>query len=143
QAGASDRVADQERRRLIADVEKAGLRRDGGRWLTKASNAVMERLAGGREASMKELRDEIPALGGSLTQGEGRSWGGQVPVAPRVLTTLSAAGRIVRATNDGGWTTSRPRWAAMSDWLGHDLERPSASEGLATLVRRWLRAFGP
>jgi hypothetical protein len=143
QAGASERVADQERRRLIAEVEKAGLRRDGGRWLTKASNAVMDRLAGGREASMRELRDEIPVLDGLLTYGEGRSWGGQFPVAPRVLTTLSAAGRIVRATNDGGWTTSRPRWAAMSDWLGHDLERPTASEGLATLVRRWLHAFGP
>ena len=143
QAGASDRVADQERRRLIADVEKAGLHRNGGRWLAKASGAVMERLSDGREASMKELRDEIPSLEGSLTYGEGRSWGGQVSVGPRVLTTLSAAGRIVRATNDGGWTTSRPRWSLMSAWLGHDLEPPTAPEGVATLVRRWLQAFGP
>jgi hypothetical protein len=143
QAGASDRVADQERRRLIADVEKAGLHRDGGRWLAGASNAVMERLSDGSEASMTELRAEIPLLEGSLTYGEGRSWGGQTPVAPRVLTTLSAAGQIVRATNDGGWTTSRPRWSLMSAWLGDDLERPTAAEGVAMLVRRWLQAFGP
>ena len=38
QAGASDRVADTERRRLIRHVEQAGLRKDGARWLAKASS---------------------------------------------------------------------------------------------------------
>ena len=106
QAGASNRVADGERRRLIRDVEKAGLQRNGERWLTKAGEQVLAALSDGREATSSELRDEIPALEGSITYGEGKSWGGQVPVGPRVLTTLSAAGRIVRASNDGGWTTS-------------------------------------
>lgn len=41
---------------------------------------------------MRQLRDEIPLLEGSLTYGTGRTWGGQTPVAPRVLTTLSAGG---------------------------------------------------
>jgi hypothetical protein len=36
QAGASDRVAESERRRLVRDVEKAGLHKDGARWLAKA-----------------------------------------------------------------------------------------------------------
>lgn len=36
QAGASDRVADGERRRLIREVEEAGLHRDGARWLSQA-----------------------------------------------------------------------------------------------------------
>ena len=43
-------------------------------------------------------------LAGSITYGEGKSWGGQAPIGPRVLTILSAAGHIVRASNDGGWT---------------------------------------
>ncbi len=64
-------------------------------------------------------------------------------VGPRVLTTLSAAGRIVRASNDGAWITSRPRWAAMEAWLGEPLSPPPAREGVAGLVERWLRAFGP
>jgi hypothetical protein len=143
QAGASERVAEAERRRLVRDVEKAGLRRDGRRWLSRASERVLAALADGREATSSELRDEISLLEGSIAYGEGKSWGGQVPVGPRVLTTLSAAGRIVRASNDGGWTTSRPRWASMRAWLGEELAPPPEAEGVAGLVERWLRAFGP
>jgi hypothetical protein len=143
QAGASDRVAVAERRRLIRDVEKAGLHRDGERWLTVACEDVLAVLAEGREATSSELRDQIPSLEGSITFGEGKSWGGKVPVGPRVLTTLSAAGLVVRASNDGAWTTSRPRWASVRTWLEEELTPSSAEEGVARLVERWLRAFGP
>ncbi|MGH2789261.1 MAG: winged helix DNA-binding domain-containing protein [Actinomycetota bacterium] len=143
QAGASNRVADTERRRLIREVEKAGLQRNGERWLADASEQVLAALADGREATWSELRDELPVLGGSITYGEGKSWGGQVPVGPRVLTTLSAAGEIVRATNDGAWTTSRPRWASMRSWLGEEIAPLPEAEGVARLVEQWLRAFGP
>jgi Winged helix DNA-binding domain len=143
QAGASDRVADGERRRLVRDVEKAGLRPDGERWLLDASEQVLAALSDGREASSSELRAEIPLLEGSIAYGEGKSWGGQAPVGPRVLTTLSAAGRIVRASNDGRWTTSRPRWASMAAWLGEEIAPVPEAAGVAGLVERWLRAFGP
>ena len=143
QAGASGRVAAAERRRLARDVEKAGLHRDGEKWLARAGDAVMATLADGREASSSELRAEIPLLEGAITYGEGKSWGGQMPIAPRVLTTLSAAGQIVRGTNDGRWTTSRPRWTSMRIWLGDDLPVVPEADGVAALVQRWLRAFGP
>jgi hypothetical protein len=143
QAGASNRVAATERRRLIRDVEKAGLFDDGERWLSEASEQVLGALSGGREATSSELRDEIPLLHGSITYGEGKSWGGPVPIGPRVLTTLSAAGQIVRASNDGRWTTSRPRWASMTSWLGEEIRPFSEAEGVAGLVDEWLRAFGP
>ncbi len=143
QAGASNRVADGERRRLIRDVETAGLHRDGERWLSEACEQVLAVLSDGREATSSELRDAVPLLEGSITYGEGKSWGGQVSVGPRVLTTLSAAGRIVRASNDGGWTTSRPRWAAMKSWLGEELTPLPEVEGVARLVGQWLHVFGP
>jgi winged helix DNA-binding protein len=143
QAAASDRVADAERRRLIRDVEAAGLQRDGARWLSQAGELVLAALAGGREATSSQLRDEIGMLEGSITYGHGKSWGGQVPVGPRVLTTLSAAGQIVRASNDAGWAVSRPRWASMRSWLGEEIAPPAEAEGTARLVERWLRAFGP
>lgn len=143
QAGASDRVADAERRRLVRDVEKAELHRDGERWLVDASEQVLAALGDGREATSSELRDEISLLEGSIAYGQGKPWGGQVPVGPRVLTTLSAAGRIVRASNDGAWTTSRPRWASMGSWLGEEVAPPPKADGVAGLVERWLRAFGP
>ena len=143
QAGASDRVADTERRRLIRQVEQAGLQRNGERWLKKASEQVLSVLSDRREATSTELREEIPSLEGSIGYGEGKSWGGSVPVGPRVLTTLSAAGRIVRASNDGGWTVSRPRWASTAAWLGEEIAACSEADGVAGLVERWLRAFGP
>jgi hypothetical protein len=143
QAGASRRVAEAERRRLIRDVEGAGLHRDGERWLSIASEHVLSVLADGREATSTQLRDEIPLLEGSIAYGVGKSWGGRLPVGPRVLTTLSAAGRIVRASNDGRWSTSRPRWASMTSWLGEELAPPPEAEGVRRLVEEWLRAFGP
>src|SRR5688572_5933640 len=57
QAGAANRVAAAERRRVIKDVEAAGLHADGERWLSEASEAVVAALAGGREATSTELRD--------------------------------------------------------------------------------------
>jgi hypothetical protein len=142
QAGASARVA-AERRRLIRDVEEAGLHEDGERWLDQTSEAVVDALAGGREATSAQLREELPGLDGAILYGEGRSWGGQAPIGPRVLSTLSAAGRIVRASNDGRWSTSRPRWTSMTAWLGEGLAPPAEADGVAGLVERWLRAFGP
>jgi Winged helix DNA-binding domain len=143
QAGASNRVAEAERRRLIRDVEGAGLHRNGERWLSEAWEQVLALLSDGREATSSQLREEIPLREGSIAYGKGRSWGGQMPVGPRVLTTLSAAGHVVRASNDGGWGTSRPRWASMKSWLGKELAPPSEAEGVARLVEQWLLAFGP
>lgn len=143
QAGASSRVAVSEHRRLAREVEKAGLRDDGEAWLDEAKREVMGALEDGRELTSTELREEVPLLQGSLTYGMGKSWGGQMPVAPRVLTVLSAEGLIVRAGNDGPWTTSRPRWARMEAWTGESVPRVEPAAGLAELVRGWLAVFGP
>jgi hypothetical protein len=59
------------------------------------------------------------------------------------MTVLSAEGRIVRASNAGVWTTSRPRWAVMESWLGEELSPPTEAEGVAKLVEAWLGSFGP
>ncbi|HJR40360.1 MAG TPA: winged helix DNA-binding domain-containing protein [Nocardioidaceae bacterium] len=143
QAGASVRVADTETRRLVRDVEKAGLVEDGERWLTRAQAAVLDALADGREATSSELREEIDLLRGAITYGEGRRWGGEAPVGPRVLTTLSARGKVVRASNDGTWTASRPRWAITKAWLGEEPAVLDERAGRAELVRLWLGRFGP
>jgi hypothetical protein len=143
QAAAGDRVAAVERRRLIRDVETAGLHADGERWLAEAEREVRAALADGRQATSSELRAEIPQLEGSISYGEGKSWGAQTSIGPRVLTVLSAAGHVVRASNIGGWTISRPRWTSLQSWLGEEITVPAEPEGVAGLVERWLRAFGP
>jgi hypothetical protein len=143
QAGASARVAAAERTRLAREVEAAGLQNDGARWLARAERQVLAALAGGREATATELRDELRVLRGTIEYGQGKSWGGTFGLAPRVLTVLSASGRIVRASNVGAWWVSRPRWTGMDAWLGEPLAPPSAEAGVALLVQAWLRAFGP
>jgi Winged helix DNA-binding domain len=142
-AATGRRLLENERRKLIRDVEAAGMHADGERWLAAAEKEVVAALADGREATSSELRAEIPLLEGATAYGEGKSWGGRSSVAPRVLTVLSAAGQIVRASNNGAWTTSRPRWTSMQSWLGEGIAACSEPDGVAALVERWLRAFGP
>ena len=143
QAAASDRVADAERRRLVRDVEKAGLFEDGEAWIREASAAVLAALADGREASSAELRQEIDLLQGAITYGAGKKWGGDAPIGPRALTVLSAAGQIVRARNVGGWASSRPLWTTAGSWLGQEIAGRDEAEARAALVSAWLHAFGP
>jgi hypothetical protein len=143
QAAASDRVANNERRRLAADVRKAGVAPDGDRWLDLACSAVLRHLGDNGPASSTELRAALPELTGMYDPAPGKRWGGEVPLAPRVLTVLSARGEIVRGPNDGGWTTSRPRWATTADWLGDVGEPLGDRQAQADLTRRWLATFGP
>jgi Winged helix DNA-binding domain len=143
QSGASDRVADNERRRVVADAQKAGITSDGDTWLDAAAAAVLRHLAEHGEASAKELRAALPELAGSYDFAPGKKWGGETPLAPRVLTVLAVRGDIVRGPNDGAWTVSRPKWVPMADWLGTAVEAEPPDVARAELVRRWLRAFGP
>ena len=143
QSGASDRVADNERRRLVADAQKAGLTDDGDAWLDTACAAVLRHLAEHGAASSTELRAALPELAGSYDYAPGKRWGGETPLAPRVLTVLSVRGDIVRGPNDGAWTTSRPRWTPTADWLPTGPGTATPEVARAELVRRWLRAFGP
>lgn len=143
QAAASNRVAEAQRRRLVKDVEEAGLHADGGAWLQTAGDATVAALAGGRELTSTELRGEVEELDGWLVYSPHKSYGGRMAVAGRVLTVLSAQGRIVRATNNGRWSVARPRWTATEAWLGEPIARRGAAEGTAAMVTAWLRAFGP
>jgi hypothetical protein len=142
-AGPGRRVAEQERARLIKDVETHGLHDDGTRWLRRARQQVLGVLADGRSLTMDEIRAEAPALLGSIRQGVGRTWETEAPIGPRVLTWLWADGAVVRSTNDGSWRASRPRWSAVDAWLREPPAVPTADDAWAELVRRYLAAFGP
>lgn len=143
QSAASDRVADNERRRLIADVQKAGVAADGQRWLDAACAAVLDYLSEHGPASSRELREALPELAGTYDPAPGKRWGGAVSLAPRVLTVLSVRGEVIRGPNDGSWTVSRPRWVTAAGWLGQRHDPVPADAARAELTRRWLRAFGP
>lgn len=143
QSGASDRVAANELRRLSADAEKAGL--GGAQWVERACAAVLDHLGRHGAQSALELRKALPELAGTHDNAPGKQWGGETPLAPRVLTVLGVRGDIVRGDNAGGWTVSRPLWTLASDWLGADAAQAAApvETARADLVRTWLHTFGP
>ncbi len=143
QAAASDRVAENEHRKLTADAQKAELCTDGDRWLDTARQAVLQHLAKHGPSSARELRAALPELAGTYDPAPGKRWGGETPLSPRVLTVLSVRGDIVRGPNEGSWTVSRPRWAAAADWLAHVPDKADPKDARAELVSTYLRTFGP
>src|SRR5258707_445056 len=86
QRGASDRVADNERRKLVADAQKAGICDDGNGWLDTACTAVLRHLTEHGPASAKDLRAALPELTGHYDPAPGTRWGGETPLAPSDLT---------------------------------------------------------
>lgn len=141
---ASARVAGVEGRRLARDVVAAGWTTDPERWLAEARRdtlALVDSAADG--VSAQEVREQVPALAGTLTVSPGTKWGGEVPVAPRVLGWLAARADIVRGVNAGPWWSARPRWTTTGRWLGERPDPWPEAEGYAELVRRWLGTFGP
>ena len=102
--------------------------------------------ARGRLGSLtaQELREQVPELEGRSKLAVARH-GADVSMAPRVLTQLGRRGAdIVRGRNTGHWRLSRPRWTLMATLARRRTgSAPTADEGYAELVRRWLATFGP
>jgi hypothetical protein len=136
-------VADTERRRLVADVQKSGIATSGEEWLDRACDAVLRHLAENGPTNARQLRAAIPELAGSYDPAPGKRWGGDTPLSPRVLTVLSVRGDIIRGPNEGTWTTSRPQWTAATDWFAESPGVAAPEAARAHLVRVWLRTFGP
>jgi hypothetical protein len=140
---ASDRIAQQLRTRLAKEVEAHGIAKRGDVWLTRMNNTLLKTLAEGGPATTAELREQIPPLARRLDMSPGKSYGANIPIAPRVLGTLAATGAILRGDNEGDWRTSRPRWTLTEEWLGTPVTKAPAEAGYRELVRRWLHRFGP
>jgi hypothetical protein len=139
---AAARVSVQLTTRIAKEVEANGIAKDGSRWLTRTTNAVLAELASG-PATTAELRERIPGLARRLVMSPGKPYGGEFPIAPRVLSTLAAGGTILRGANAGDWRLSRPRWTRTEQWLPDAPTPLTEADGYATLVRAWLARFGP
>ncbi|MCW2854636.1 MAG: hypothetical protein JWR52_251 [Marmoricola sp.] len=140
---AASRVAVQQRSQLARDVVKHGITDDGPAWVEQACDAVLSHLHVSGPTSTARLREVIPMLDARMSLSPDKTWGAEVSVAPRVLTTLAASGAVMRGENEGGWKTSRPRWTATRDWLPDAPDAMAEAEGYAALMASWLRTFGP
>jgi hypothetical protein len=139
---ASARVASQLAARLAKEVEANGLADDGVGWVREVCAAVVAEVRS-QPATTAQLRAALPALELRLVMAPGKSYGSEVPIASRVLSTLAAGGEVVRGRNDAGWKVSRPFWTDAEAWLGAPLDAVDEQAGYAELVARWLARFGP
>jgi hypothetical protein len=142
-AGATAAIATRERRRLVQQLEAAGLATDGGRWLRALEEATLAALADLGEATGAELSTAVPGLGRQLLVGQGTKWEGYVGLSTRVLFVLAADGRVVRGRPRGSWTSSQYRWAPAESWLPRGAPVLPVPEAQAALARLWLEAYGP
>jgi hypothetical protein len=140
---ASQRVAGQLNTRLAKEVESNGLASSGEAWVTELCEAVVRCLGQDGPSTTAELRERIPSLSQRLEMAPGKAYGGSFPIAPRLLSTLGASGRILRGSNEGQWHVSRPRWSLTEDWLGEPVRPSDPAAGYLVLVESWLRTFGP
>ena len=131
-------------RRIAKDAVRGGLADDGEALARRTrAAAVLDRLADGSALPPRQLRERAARAGGQGRLGSGQGGGRRVAGAPGARPSSGAEALIVRGRNDGHWRMSRPAWTLMSAWLGEVPEPPTADEGYAELVRRWLRTFGP
>ncbi|NMO00889.1 winged helix DNA-binding domain-containing protein [Gordonia sp. TBRC 11910] len=137
------RVSASERTNMLRDLRRSPDFDDPDGWIDAARAAVLDDLAAGADYTAAQLRQRLPALDGYIHYKPEKSYGGRMAVAPRVLSMMGAAGEIVRGPNEGQWYQSRPRWAAMSRWLGEPLPVADAHTGHVAMIRRWLATFGP
>ena len=135
------RVAAQQSGLLARSVVAAGLATNGDAWVDQACNQALSELAQA-PATTSQLREQLPMLTARLLRPENPT-APPAPVAARVLTVLAASGRVVRGNNQGSWTTSKPVWSLVEDWVTRPTEPLGEAEGYAELVRRWLWAYGP
>lgn len=140
---ASPRVAAPEFAKLTRDVVAAGLAIDGAAWLRTAEAAILEFLRDRPDASAQEIREQVPAVQGTVVNAPGTKWSRETHVAPLLLTVLGCEGKIVRGHNRGHWRISKPAWTPTQSWLGGPVDALESATGYAELVRRWLATFGP
>jgi hypothetical protein len=143
QASSTRALVPGERRRFVAQLEAAGIARDGERWLRATEAATIVALDARGEATAAELSDDVPALKEKFAVAQDKPYGAIQGVCPRVLFLLSAAGQIARGRPRGTWTSSQYRWSPMASWVPGGLPELDADAAAVQLVRRWLRAFGP
>lgn len=124
-------------------MSTAGVADDVAGWWLRVEQATLEALEKRREATAQELGQDVPELRTQIRLARGKNYEGTQSIATWMLMTLSAEGKIVRGRPRGSWISSQYRWAPIDAWLPRGLPTLALEVAQQTLVREWLRAFGP
>src|SRR5262245_32339609 len=143
QGAVTDALVPAERKRTVRMIEEAGIARAGRRWLRRAEGETLAAVEAAGEITGADLSKAVPRLRQQIPYGEGKSWAGKMGMTTRVLFLLACEQRVVRGRPQGGWTSTRYRWAPMRSWLPDGFPGWKPDEARAELARRWLATFGP
>jgi hypothetical protein len=141
-AAATRAVAATQRKRLEGFVRDSGVSTRPGAWITRAGNAAVAAVAARGEAMTTEVVADVPVLAKKLRFGAGR-WEVEQSAGARVLPQMAMEGRLFRGRPRGTWISPQFRWVTTEDWLGAPIEDVDPATAQATLLGRWLAAFGP
>jgi hypothetical protein len=143
QAACSRAIATVQRRRLVAELDSAGVAADPAGWLADVEESVVAALRARGEATAAELAADEPRLRTPLTMAVGKPYEAVQYVTTRVLFQLAVDGRIIRGRPRGSWTSSQYSWAPIESWLPGGMPELDTGPARVELARHWLAAFGP
>ena len=136
-------VGQVQRRQLVQWIEKAGIAKDGARWLNTLEESTFKAVAARGTATAVQVSQDVPPLRRELVVAEGTRNEARVNLGSFVLRLLAVDGRLVRGRPRGGWLSTQWSWSTTRWWLGKELTSWTIHGAQAELVRRWLKAFGP
>lgn len=91
----------------------------------------------------REIGELRPDLTERVTVAAGTRNPASIPAHTRLLLHAGFEARIVRGRPSGSWISSEYAWNETVAWLGRPLIDGDARGASASIVRRWLAAFGP
>jgi hypothetical protein len=141
-----DRHGAAARATVEAILVAAGLCAEGeaGRLLERVQQDVLDVLAREGPSTVRDLSKAIPELRAKVQHSAGKAYAGEYTVGSRLVPAMCTLGLLVRARPQGTWRSNLHTYAALTDWLpGTNLDAATPEEARASLVHRYLAAFGP
>lgn len=144
QASTTDRIAQDQRARLVKLLADGTSVPNPEPWLADVERSVLRVLAErGGTSTAAELSAAEARLKTTVVMAPGKSYQATQAITSRVLLVLAAQGRIVRGRPVGTWLSQQYRWVLAERWLRDEADPIGAVAARAELARQWLAAFGP
>ena len=144
QSSTSDRIASDQRARLLTHLRDLADIVNPDPWLAEVEQSVLRQFTE-RRAPVKaaELTAAEPRLKTTLRMAEGKSYAANPNITSRVLGVLAAQGHIVRGRPIGTWLSQQYRWSMIEDWLPSRPAPVDEATAKREMARQWLATFGP
>ena len=144
QFSSTDHIAARERKRMARMLEEGGVTENGDQWIRENADSVETYLSENGPTLTRELTADLEGLRDKIVQRKkDGTIAGQTGAGSRLLVQLGFEARLIRTEPTGTWNSSQYRWTTMNDWLGSRVASLPREEAQATLLSRWLEAFGP